>query len=656
MAPDMSSSTTSRAWLAVRAAVLTVAVGTGLATTAPGAVPAGADAGPLSEAAAAGKAKTAAEWFDVVCRETERQRRTEPASWRQLLVGASIPMHPKKPSLTDLLAKEGKGGEEFAAFHRWWDGKGTALFDRWMQGGALTDNERPYRYILYGICFARYQKEVRPKEKQKASLGPPERAVTDRTQEVVRRGRDVLRQAYIEGQLTPGALDALRLYAMYTDVQCCGGKVLPFHLGIAASRPGHSLAGRRPKPGEPAPDFTLLTMEAALASPGYSDLNPYDPTAVLRPAILREYLLCIQGYERAPGRPSQPRVRARPVAVPQGREGDYVRLSSYRGRKAVLLVLANPTDAWCWHWSVAPMIEPLHRAYREHVAFLYVNTTIHDTYMTARDFFPPRPGRYDAVHNLTLCQRARTCKMFYMNWPHATVPYLLDDMAQRTRNAYRDQGGGAYFVLVDLDGRVAYADYHQDIPPHWGPKAVSFRDEFRLIRMNHLESRLAAFVEAGCRYDPKIETPYPPWRRGKKAGRSGQGRDDVPTIWLTGRVTAVHADQRVLEVAHGPPPTDDMKGLAFWRGAGDRAEAYLPDVKARLEVVRRWAARERPKTYRFAVDAGVDIFLNGRAAGLGDLKPGDRLGVQYPAASDAQDGIRPVHVRAYRLPAAGRDG
>jgi hypothetical protein len=124
--------------------------------------------------------------------------------------------------------------------------------------------------------------------------------------------------------------------------------------------------------------------------------------------------------------------------------------------------------------------------------------------------------------------------MFYMNLPHTTVPYLLDDVSQRTRDAYKDQGGGAYIVVVDLDGRVAYADYHQDIPPHWGPRAVSFHDEFVFIRMNHLESRLKSFFANGCRYAKGIGTPYPTWRKPPE---------------VTGEVVSLAADGRAVEVA-----------------------------------------------------------------------------------------------------------
>ncbi len=84
--------------------------------------------------------------------------------------------------------------------------------------------------------------------------------------------------------------------AMWVDVRCCGGGALPFHLGLTRStRFGGGRA--RFQCGEEAPDFALLRMKAALEGPGYSDLNPYDPTDVLTSKILREFLLLMQGYE-----------------------------------------------------------------------------------------------------------------------------------------------------------------------------------------------------------------------------------------------------------------------------------------------------------------------------------------------------------------------
>jgi hypothetical protein len=392
-------------------------------------------------------------------------------------------------------------------------------------------------------------------------------------------------------------------------------------------------------------------MEAALRSPSYSDLNPYDPTDVLTWNVLREYLLLMQGYEMQKDGSGNDSFRAKPTKVLETTEDNYVRLSSFRGKKPVLLILANPTDTWCWHWKIAPMLEPLYQACKDRMEFFIVNTTIHDTYMPSRDFFGPCPGELPAVHDLSIEQRARTSKMFYMYWPQYTIPYLLDDMSQTTRNAYMDQGGGAYIVLVDLDGKIAYLDYHQNLPPHWGPDGVSFADEYVYIRVNHLESRLKAFLDHGCRYDRSAETSLPAWRRPPdQTTRDHEGRGlREPTIWLSGRVKDVNVQQRSVTIERIRSEADDLKGCRFWQEAGERATAYDPAVTARLDVVRSWIADDAQiRDYHFAVDAAVMLFVNGREAELADLKPGDYVGVHYRSFQEGQKELCPEQIRAYR--------
>jgi hypothetical protein len=239
--------------------------------------------------------------------------------------------------------------------------------------------------------------------------------------------------------------------------------------------------------------------------------------------------------------------------------------------------------------------------------------------------------------------------MFYMALPHCTVPYLLDDLAQRTRNAYRDQGGGAYFVLIDLDGRVAYADYHRQIPPHWGPEAVNFPYEFTTIRLNHLESRLRAFVDGGCRYGKHMDAPLPDWRLGK-----GRADDDVliahrqPTIWLAGRVAAVDPAKRILTIERHKPNPEEMPGLKFWQAAA--VVPFDAGTKGRHETVRTWvAAGDGDRTYRFAVGETLDVFLDGRAVALADLRIGDQVGVWYHTRHEGQPHVPALQVRAYRV-------
>jgi len=448
--------------------------------------------------------RTPQEWLDLVVAEAAEQRKAWTREFAALMRGAALAIGPYtgRPDQRQNLSKEQLADLE--RFEQFMKDRGEQMFTSWVNGKELPADADTYRYVLSGVAFSRYHKDVKHRSREKgAELTPLDEKLIKYNLAVERNGKRALTKGYAGAKLTAEDVEALRLYAMWVDVRCCGGGVLPFHLGLTrATRLKNGRFGFRP--GERAPEFTCARMEVGLRHPDYSDLNPIERTDVLTPLILREFLLNLQGYEADPEQKG--RVVARPVKIPEGREADYVRLSSFRGKRPVLLVLANPSDAFCWHWKIAPMFEPLRQAYKDKLEILFINTTIHDTYMPMRGFFSGE--RESAVHDLTLWERARACKMFYMNWPHFTTSYLLDDMSQRTRNAYMDQGGGAYIIVVDLDGKIAYIDYHQDMP-----KNLSFYDEYVYVRMNHLESRLKSFFDNGCRYDKKIETPYPTWRR-----------------------------------------------------------------------------------------------------------------------------------------------
>ncbi len=655
-------------------------------------------------------ARTPAEWLEIVERQNAELRRSWTPEREQLMRGAALYIGPYTGKPGGRRGLSDRELTDVTAFDRFMNERGEEWFAAWLEGEELPVEAEPYRYALYGVAFSRYHKDLRRRSKDDPAPTPLEQRIIQLNSKVEALGQAALRKGYRGQKLTPEDIEALRLYAIWVDVKCCGGRVLPFHLG--QSRATRIPGGRWGfKAGEKAPDFTLMRMEAGLERPDYTDRNPMDRTDVLMPNILREFLLTTQGYEAAEGG-----VVPKPTVVPPGREDDYVTLSSFCGKKPVLLVLANPSDAFCWHWKIAPMFEPIRQAYGDRLEMLFINTTIHDTYMPMRGFFSGRDER--AVHDLAMWQRARGCKMFYMNWPHFTTDYLLDDMAQHVRNAYMDQGGGAYIVLVDLDGNIAYTDYHQNIPG-----GLSFYDEVVYVRMNNLESRLKSFFDNGARYAPKIETPLPDWRRsplmkgarvrsvdrdagmltvrteggedrvfeaepgtrvtvacgpaaladiesGRKVtisyrevtGEDGTRRDvarwirdprdvgwDVfnnSVIWLSGRIERVEGGRMTVQVI--VPPAERMKGLDFWEGAGDRAKPYKTAVRHRLETVRRWV-KEGPSCRRtFALDGAVDIFLHGHAVEASDLRPGDMVGVRYYSFQDADELIYPFQVRATR--------
>jgi hypothetical protein len=489
-----------------------------------------------------GTSATPAEWLVAIEKQAAADRGTWDTAWRDVMRGAAMALEPYE-GRPEMIAKlSGAEKRLYDAYRLAWDEHAKTVADKLLAGKAIGDAERKYRFLASGTLLHRYLRGgIKEGEGMKLDLSAEERSVADYARAVEKAGQATLVKGYRGGALTAGEIDALRDYAMFIDARCTGDGVLPCHLGPTRWQNGK---GGRPMPGDGAPDFTLARMEAFLDSPAYSDANPRDPVDILTPLAAREFLQIMCGFELRDGK-----VCPKPYELVPGREKQYVRLSDYRGKQPVLLVFMNATDPWAWHGMIAPVFEPLKQAVGQRLAVHFICTTIHDTRMASMDFVGPKPGRTSYVHEAAMEHRARICKMFYMGWPDCTTDYLLDDMAQHFRNEWMDQGGGAYIVLIDRAGTIAYADYHQHIPPHWGPRAVDFPYEFLTIRMNHLESRLASFFAGGAIYDKRMETDYPTWplsasRRG--ASTNARTRD---ALWMPAKVTAVDAGGRRVTVA-----------------------------------------------------------------------------------------------------------
>lgn len=588
--------------------------------------------------------KTPAEWLAAIEKHAVAEKRAWDARWRDVMRGAALALEPYdgRPEMIAKLAGEKR--QLYDAYHRVWDEHARAVADKLLAGEPISENERLYRFLASGTLLHRYLRHgIKAKEKRKEALTAEEQRIADYARAVEKRGRATLVKGYRGNKLTAADIDALRDYAMFIDARCTGNGVLPCHLGLTRSRYG---GGGFRMPGEIAPDFALARMEAFLDTPAYADENPRNFVDILTPLAVKEFLQIMRGFELRDGK-----VAAKPYEIVPGREEQYVRLSDYRDKKAVLMVFMNATDPWAWHGKIAPMFEPLKQALGERVKVYFICTTIHDTRMPSMDFVARHPQRTSYVHETAMEHRARICKMFYMGWPACTTDYLLDDMAQHFRNEWMDQGGGAYIVLVDKTGTIAYADYHRDIPPHWGPKAVNFPYEFLTIRMNHLESRLASFFANGGRYDKMIETAYPAWRLPPQRDREPMAESVRKGIWMPARVTAVHPVSRRVTVKRNLPPKREMKGICFWDEAGDKAVAFDPVVKARLETVRAWLADPRDKpTYELLIDASTDVFVNGWPKPFTELRPGDRVGVWYATGQGQSRTLRVLQIRAYRFP------
>ena len=79
--------------------------------------------------------------------------------------------------------------------------QGNTLFREWMLNGRLASGDDRYLYILNGLCFSKYFKELRPKEVLGEAFGPLEEKCWDYCQRIMREGAALLRKTYLTQEL-----------------------------------------------------------------------------------------------------------------------------------------------------------------------------------------------------------------------------------------------------------------------------------------------------------------------------------------------------------------------------------------------------------------------------------------------------------------------
>jgi hypothetical protein len=151
----------------------------------------------------------------------------------------------------------------------------------------------------------------------------------------------------------------------------------------------------------------------------------------------------------------------------------------------------------------------------DRVEIFFVHTTIPDQvspgYPGGDMSIPGQKG----LQPVTLEQRARTAKMCYMLFPTLSVPYLLDDLSQHVKNAYRCGGGETSSVLVDTQGTISFSLF---LKPQcndymWLDANATFSVPARDERvMNLVESNLKALLDAHGVWTKDMKVVIPDWR------------------------------------------------------------------------------------------------------------------------------------------------
>ncbi len=513
-------------------------------------------------------------------------------------------------------------------YRNWLEREGNALIEKWVAGETLSEEEQTLLPLAKATYLRRVWTQGGSERRMPANPDPEDLYLKD----VADKGKAVLKKGFEKGMLSAEDIAALDDYSIYFAMKPCLVKRLPFELELSRHKRNQPF-----KPGEAAPDFQLAKLNSVLGLPTYTDSYEQNRSDFLKPGASLKLLMILDGYEGSSGG-----VVKKKAVITADVETTRLSDSAKNGRPAVI-ILAYPPDVWMK--CCLGGLEVLQQAYGDQIDILFINVNYHDTYAGLdTNFFPDKePADTRVAHPVTLEQRARLGKDIYMMYPSATVPMLLDDMAQTTRNSYYAQGGDARFLVIDRAGNVAV-----DEEPRWKvwtqgnyTDLVTWLNTMELEIVHLLANDGLADTARG--FVPPNKTAQRAAFKGRRAKNYAYHSPWNRYSWLTGRIEKIDGNQ--ISVLPELPPAEEMKGLQFIENS--EGVVLNASTQKNIDVLKQWRKdAEAGKTYTFELADDVELFINGVEAEPDEFAEGDFVGIWYDLSG--KPGGKPLHVRACR--------
>jgi len=343
---------------------------------------------------------------------------------------------------------------------KWLESEGRELTRKWRSGSLEAENKKYIPILTAEYLYAAAEGEVKAQfKKQKGgqtqklnSLSAEDRDCMNYFLQLKKNAPALMTKGYMGEPLTQADIETLHAFAIWMEMSVRSPHHLPHHFGLTRHKNTPDMKGF--PVGVDAPDFMLPKLETVLKRPEYSNEFSKDYAVFLRKESLEYFFDLFSRYEPSAG---EFNLQPKAYAIRKGeRPDDYIRLSSFEGKKPVVVVTVRNTDGW-WYRFACQEIKALHHAYRDRVEFLYVQTTYSDPTAGAVEYFGPLAGKHVCLVQPWKAETlAREAKLHWMDEPWYYIPTLIDDVGATARNSYMAYGGDAHFSIIDIDGKIAY--------------------------------------------------------------------------------------------------------------------------------------------------------------------------------------------------------
>ncbi len=486
--------------------------------------------------------------------------------------------------------------EEKEHFKAWMStGAGATLQKKWLKGEPLDEMEKTYLPFVKLSTLWRSKYE-RYESRKKGYTPHPLRAEIDAYYKKTDALRKTIYPKAFRGEpLTRADIEQIQECLFYYVVQNTGAGPLPHEIlcskpQLAQTNPHHKEGGTI---GANAPDFQLPTIKTVMARSGF-DLQAYpEPARFITDDGLADYLAFFLNYQADEHSND---IAPTPFTIRDGDdESGYVRLSSFEGKKIVVLQVLRMADGCIYSYTHRRFRFPeaLRQAYQGQVEFITVNSSYHDMSAGVPEYFGEKAGKRQlSLFPHTQEDMAREAARILMELPNMGGTILVDDDGCKVRDMFRSSAGGTQTFIIDIDGKLAWMVHGARRYEHYLQGAEW---------ANEIERQLTRMLANEGRYLPE-QTYMPKGDMFKEvfARLSDPVQNKLPVLLENLTIQKIDATNHRLHVK------------------GKDATVYTVDVtpKTRIQI----------GAYRHESD---DVII--QPATMDSFNVGDRLRVSFPA-------------------------
>ncbi len=453
-------------------------------------------------------------------------------------------------------------------------GPGKAMLDKWLAGEALTEEEKPYRFILEAtrceVLHERGKKEYRTWAKEV-------------THEVTR----LMGKAYTQKKLSNEDMDKLRLAALGIKLQGAANReYCPFYIfrDRKTNLPPRSILSNK----------EAAILSSVLAHPNYTDLpRPFPMIEPFTWEGMLEYVLVLNSYHVTTNTDGAVKWE---YIEKQDTRFQFEKLFAHD--RPTLVLFEHPRDSWSSKWSL-PALEALYMAYGDKIDIKIVAVNYGDNCPPTHNYFVPVKDRLAPqqreYHAYSYKNMARMCKEHYMNFPHMKVPFLLDSPGRILQDSFKSIGGQTCGVLVDKNHKLVMAfgtPTYRKIPRIYHLENLPFQASMVIHMWNHVEQEIREVLANKGDVVPGRPNP----------GLRFQGLEN-------------YLIPKSMEEAI--------------RQRGSRAWVHMRGHVTHIDIGKEQITIKGKKEKIFNIVDGCRISVDGKEAALNAITVGDKVGITY---------------------------